>query len=1226
MGTLVREMDWASTPIGAPETWSAALRTVVSLVLANRFPQLLWWGPDYISIYNDAYRPILGRKHPWGLGKPVRECWSEIWSVLKPLIDTPFHGGPSTWVEDIELEIQRAGFTEETHFTVAYSPVPDDMAPGGIGGVLATVHEITEKVVGARRIGILRELGSGVAEARTAEDACAVAAATLARHPKDIPFALLYAIDPDGERARLAGSCGFREASSGCGPAVVDLTGYENALALPLARARRAKEMQTIESPSAVLAEVPEGPWSEPPHTAVVVPIRSTVAHQLSGFLVAGISSRLRLDEAYRNFLELATSQIATAVANARAYEEERRRAEALAEIDRAKTAFFSNVSHEFRTPLTLMLGPLEGLLAKEATLPGAEREQIAIAHRNALRLLKLVNSLLDFSRIEAGRVKASYAPVDLAALTADLASNFRSALEAAGLELEVDCPPLPQPVYVDREMWEKIVLNLLSNAFKFTFEGRITVRMAAQGEHAVLTVADTGTGIPEAELPHIFERFHRVEGAKGRTYEGTGIGLALIQELVGLHGGTIAAKSEQGKGSSFRIALPFRNAHVPQDRIAPDESAASSTFRGDAYTREAISWLANPAGKVKLAASTAPPLSCASPRPRVILADDNADMREHISHILGEGYDVVAVSNGADALEAAGEQTPEIVLTDVMMPGLDGFGLLRKLRAHSDLRDVPVILISARAGEEARTEGIHAGADDYITKPFSANELLARVANTLHLQHVRRESLAEIARSENRFRAFVTASSDVIYRMSADWSEMRHLQGKSFIPDTTDPTRSWLEKYIHPDDQPAVLSAIQAAIRNKSAFELEHRVIRVDGTHGWIFSRAIPLLDSQGEIEEWFGAARDVTAEREAAERLRFMAESMPQKIATTTPDGEVNYINRQWTDYTGLSLDDMRNSGWTQFIHPEDLEENVRLWREAVGTGEPLQLTHRFRRADGEYRWHLSRSLPLRGADGKITMWIGSSTEIHEQKRIEEELRRANQDLEQFAYSVSHDLQEPLRGIKIFSELLSDRYRPKLDGQALEFLDNVRQGARRLETLLHDLLAYTQAGKVEPPREPVNAGDALEAALENLAGAVAESGAKIEAGPLAPVLVAPGHLQQLFQNLIGNAIKYRQPGVPPTIRVEASREREFRHFTVSDNGIGIEPEYKETIFGLFKRLHAGDEFSGTGMGLAICQRIVERYHGRIWVESEPGRGSVFHFTLPAVSASRKAPADSHR
>jgi signal transduction histidine kinase len=279
----------------------------------------------------------------------------------------------------------------------------------------------------------------------------------------------------------------------------------------------------------------------------VIVPIRSNEAHELAGLLVAGVSPRLRLDH-HRSFIELAAAQVASAVATARAYEEERKRAEALAEIDRAKTLFFSNVSHEFRTPLTLMLGPLEelkGELGRMGASPSGSRyQQLDLAHRNALRLLKLVNTLLDFSRIEAGRVQAVYEPTDLASATAELASVFRSAIEKAGLRLVVDCMPLSEAAYVDREMWEKIVLNLLPNAFKFTFAGEIEVKLRQTGDHFTLAVRDTGTGIPAHELPKLFERFHRVAGAHGRTHEGSGIGLALVQELVKLHGGTVSVES----------------------------------------------------------------------------------------------------------------------------------------------------------------------------------------------------------------------------------------------------------------------------------------------------------------------------------------------------------------------------------------------------------------------------------------------------------------------------------------------------------------------------------------------------------------------------------------------------------------------------------------------------------------------------------------------------------
>ena len=269
--------------------------------------------------------------------------------------------------------------------------------------------------------------------------------------------------------------------------------------------------------------------------------------------------------------------------------ETEKRRADMLAALDRAKTDFFSNVSHEFRTPLTLMLGPIDEALAE----PGAalQGESLETVQRNALRLLKLVNTLLDFSRMEAGRVRASFEPVDLAVLTADLASAFRSAMERGGLRFDVDCPPLAEPVYVDHDMWEKIVLNLISNAFKFTFAGNITVSLRQLDGAARLTVSDTGVGIPQAELPLLFERFHRIEGQRSRTHEGSGIGLALVQELVKLHAGSITVASELDRGTTFTVSVPLGNAHLPSDRLAA--SVLPSTSVGpEAFVQEALRWL----------------------------------------------------------------------------------------------------------------------------------------------------------------------------------------------------------------------------------------------------------------------------------------------------------------------------------------------------------------------------------------------------------------------------------------------------------------------------------------------------------------------------------------------------------------------------------------------------------------------------------------------------------
>ncbi|MGH2411408.1 MAG: ATP-binding response regulator, partial [Chloroflexota bacterium] len=384
--------------------------------------------------------------------------------------------------------------------------------------------------------------------------------------------------------------------------------------------------------------------------------------------------------------------------------------------------------SHEFRTPLTLALGPIADVLAGAGDILSApDRARLEIAHRNHLRLLKLVNTLLDFARIEAGRADAAYEPTDLAALTAYLASVFRSAVEGANLRLIVDCPPLPDPVYVDRDMWEKIVLNLLSNALKFTFEGSISVALRRQGDQVELIVGDTGTGIPAEELPHLFERFHRVFGARARTHEGTGIGLALVQELARLHGGAVRAVSAIDVGTTFTVTLPTGTAHLPAERVRAPRAASPANQRAAPYVEEALRWLPGVETEDQLIGAEVAAIPARGPdvagdgdpgSTRILIADDNADMREYLSRLLGGRHAIRTVADGGAALTAARDWAPDLILSDVMMPGLDGVALLRALRADPRTRAVPVILLSARAGQEAAVEGINAGADDYLVKP----------------------------------------------------------------------------------------------------------------------------------------------------------------------------------------------------------------------------------------------------------------------------------------------------------------------------------------------------------------------------------------------------------------------------------------------------------------------------------------------------------------------------
>jgi signal transduction histidine kinase len=761
---MVQTLDWTQTPLGPAASWPQSLRTTTDLCLASRFPIVIYWGPELVTIYNDAYAPILGSKHPWALGRPCREVWGEIWDVIQPMLADVMETGAATWSDDLLLVLERRGYPEECYFSFSFTPVREET--GRVAGVFTAVIETTERVVGARRLLTLRELGQHVTEAGGVEQACRRAADTLAANTSDLPFAWIYLLNSQRRQLTLTTASGLVPPASSA-LEVVELDRPLGSLGLALARAaageRRAERVDLGDT----FADLRVNESQSPPESAMVLPITRAGEVIPYGVLVAGISPQRRLDEPYRGFYDLLADGLTTVVANVRAHEEERARAQALAELDRAKTTFFSNVSHEFRTPLTLMLGPLEDLLL--SSLPADARAELDVIHRNGLRLLKLVNALLDFSRIETGRLEAMYEPTDLAALTADLAAVFRSAIEHAGLRLHVDCPPLPEPVHVDREMWEKVVLNLLSNAFKFTLRGEISLRLRVEGDSVELSVRDTGVGIPASDLPHVFKRFHRVRGSLARTQEGTGIGLALVQELVTLHSGVIRVDSVEGRGTTLTVSIPRGRAHLPAAHIRAPRTLASTSTTARAYADEALRWLPDEA-VVEPDATSAIVTdqsedTAGEARPYILCADDNADMRAYLSRLLGSRYDVESVPDGESALKAAQRRVPDIVVSDVMMPGLDGLGLLQALRQDPKTSLVPVVLLSARAGEESRIDGLRSGADDYLVKPFSSRELLARLDAGLEIARVRKGML----RKEQAGIAAIDASEAQRRRLSRE-------------------------------------------------------------------------------------------------------------------------------------------------------------------------------------------------------------------------------------------------------------------------------------------------------------------------------------------------------------------------------------------------------------------------------------------------------------------------
>ncbi|MGA2409416.1 MAG: ATP-binding protein, partial [Candidatus Binataceae bacterium] len=1157
VASLMRSSDWTHTSLGPPEKWPESLKTVVRIMLDSRYAIWIGWGPELSFLYNDAYRAMtLGKKHPWALGRPAREVWAEAWSDLGPRVEEVVQHGQATYDEDLFLLLERSGFAEETYHTFSYSPLPDDNS--NIGGLLCIVVEDTNRYIAERRLTVLRETAAQIANTRDLNELFGAIARCAGANLYDLPFSLIYLAEPDGSYARLMSHTGIglnHPAAAG----VIKINAPDQPW--PISEVLARAEPVLISDPAKRFPALPSGQWDVSPHSAAAVPIAHQGQEQPAGVLIAGLSPYRPFDDSYRGFINLLAGQIAAGLADVRAYEEEKKRAEALAEIDRAKTTFFSNASHEFRTPLTLMLSPLEELLERSGDRDSltVKRGEIELIHRNGLRLLRLANTLLDFSRIEAGRFAAVYEPADLATYTAELASTFRSAMEKAGLRYVVDCPPLGQPVYIDRDMWEKIVLNLLSNAFKYTLEGEVTVALHLQrgGKNAELVVRDTGAGIPAREIPRLFERFHRIEGQPARTHEGTGIGLALVDELVRLQGGSIRVESTPGKGSAFTVEMPLGTAHLPSDRVANDRSRASTEPRAQAFIEEALRWLPSerlPELPIRNEPVAYPPVShgASGSKAFVLVADDNADMRDYLRHLLDGFYEVEAVNDGQAALDTARRRKPDLVLSDIMMPRLDGFGLLRALRGDAGLRDVPVILLSARAGEEASVEGLEAGADDYLVKPFGARELLARVRAKLEMAALRREAVQvenELRREAQAARDFsegiLASINDGFMALGADWCftyvnpAAERLIGRSGAALMG---KNYWKEYPGTLGTVVEISFRRAMSERVSvAFEYYSALLR-----RWLDVRAYPARDGGLSIytqditdrKHAEDAARRLnemlevqvaerTAELVAKEtRLRTMFETSFTYQGLMTLDGTLLDTNATSLASIQASLEDVAGKPFWEtpwFTGTPGMSARVRAAIPLVAGGEVVRQEIYLNLPAEGWRWFDFQMRPMRDAQGAIVALVPEAVDITARRQAEEALRQAHkmEAIGQLTGGVAHDFNNLLQIIVGNLYLLQQRI---AKGEFSEpdyrrLVERGIRGAQRAATLTQRLLAFSRRQPLDP--KPLDANRLVTRMSELLQRTLGEN-INIEtvlAGGLWRTFADASELENALLNLAVNA-----------------------------------------------------------------------------------------------------------
>ncbi len=982
MGERIRNFDWASTPLGPPENWEQSLKTCVRIMLSSSQPIWIGWGPQLTKLYNDPYKSIVGGKHPAALGKPASVVWSDIWHDIEPMLNKVMIEDEGTYVENQLLIMERNDYPEETYYTFSYTPIPGDK--GGTGGMICANTDDTSRILNERSLQVLRDLGKLSFKDNEPADIYVKTANVLRENNKDFPFALFYEVDERELVARAVAWAGDKDEYWALPMQVnIDPANDENR---NITAAVLTGEV-VLSQNSGRRPDVPMGFWDIPPRQFLHIPLRIANSRLPAAVLTVGLNPYRKYDKEYQQFIRLLSDQLALVLNNMQALNEERKRAEALAEIDQAKTLFFNNISHEFRTPLTLILGPIEELLGRSPEFAPETMQALETTHRNALRLLKLVNTLLDFSRIESGRHRAQFAPTRLDTLTANLAGNFRSVMEKGGLEFEVETTPFDQPVFVDADLWEKIVFNLLSNAFKFTLAGKVTLTLRQEKNSAVLQVHDTGSGIPAAELPKLFTRFHRIHTTAGRTYEGSGIGLSMIRELVRMHGGSIRAESIEGRGSTFTVEIPLGNAHLPKEQVFSDAEAL--TVISEIYISEAESLLE---------ASEPEHAGEDLHKPRVLVVDDNPDMRDHIESILSRQYNVVTASNGVEALEAARRRTPDLVLSDIMMPVMDGIQVLARLRENPKFNTIPIILLSARAGEEARIEGIDTGADDYLVKPFSSRELLARIQAQLKMAQARSHAERQIRNLFNQAPAAINIFRGPKHLVELANPKMLELWDKTaeevmnrpLIEALPELAGQGFDKILD-----GVLETGQRVVQPETIVQLLR-----GGKLADIFVKVIyePLYDEAGAVVGIMTVADDITE----AVLTRKAIEESQNRLAVALDAGQMGTFDFYpltgkliWSEKTrelfGISPDaPVTYETFIQAIHPDDREAARLISQNAlqgINNGE-YENEYRTIGPDGRIRWVRAKGRAEFDGDGNPTRFSGITQDITSRKAYEQSL----------------------------------------------------------------------------------------------------------------------------------------------------------------------------------------------------------------------------------------------
>ncbi|KAJ3163018.1 hypothetical protein HDU88_006512 [Geranomyces variabilis] len=1265
MHRLTAEYSWETTHLGALSSWSESQLAAISLVLNAEIPMLLFWGEAGYIFYNVAYIPFLGDKHPAALGKPGKESWLEIWDFIGPLLARVFDGIVEFMTDQLLL-INRGNmdksYLEETYFTWSYSPVVDN--DGNIAGAITPVLETTDGILYKRRLRTLHALSYQMGKSCSVDVALELAATIFEKECADVPVCGLYILDTATQKLVLRSTSGLPVPHPSM-PTEIPLHDATTDAIWPISSVITSPCIDNVNVSSGIWDDASGGIWPDQhPSSACVFSIRQSPTDQVLGVCIMGLNPRKQLDGPYREFCEQLRTQLANGILQARAIEIETQRAEELKALDTAKTAFFANVSHEFRTPLTLILGPLTDLLAANK-LDASTRSQLQVMNRATLRLLKLVNTVLDFAGLESGRTSAQYVESNLAGLTVDAASMFRAAIEKGGLKFTVDVDQNVDNMWVDQDMWDKIVCNLISNAYKFTLQGEIAVTLRRQKSVVLLSVRDTGCGIAQDAVPKLFQRFYRVAGSKGRSHEGSGIGLALAMELVQLHGGRCWAESQVGVGTTIFVEIPIGCDHLPKTANKIRRESAPSVrenelnkreVRRGGFLAETSKWGTSLDADINRASPTSSTLSVADRNEtdgddpplkifgrtnfHILLADDNADMRDYVSRLLLQcGYRVTVVSDGAEALASALATTPDLILSDITMPNLDGVELLQAVRKNSKLKSTPLILLSARAGEEAKVQGLELGADDYLVKPFSRKELLARVHTHLELGLLRRNLEQALIARESEFKLLCQMApvgisrgdgQDSLTFVNENWREIMGMEGLEISYPL-----NWMHQ-IHPEDGTRLKEQMQQFNDLKSRYSCEFRLVLPNRTPSerHVVIHCAPVT-TDGMQTSWFSALVDVTSMRQMEkERLEMMEKTTLQERRRAN---EAEENRKHMESFTDIICHEIRNplSGILQ---------NAELLRESM---------------DSRLARDQNGDSALAGADALHPYTIAAQHDIeclsaivmcarHQQVITDDVLNLSKLRSRRVTLNPSWFRPQDilLRVVRMFKaetvkkgiEMVARFTRDGVEGPVVTHIggegvvpaaivsvtdpaddnDFVYLDPDRLSQILFNLLSNACKFTEKSPRRRIEIHLAL---AENV---VAMSPNNIKNGKhsVAATPALPIDGRQSPSTRRGSLSPH---GSASNISNNASANAKLA-ISVFDTGIGMTREEQAALFQRFTQAHTKTykEYGGSGLGLFICKELVEYMNGTITVSSTPGEGTVFRCDIGCERRTRDATASS--